>query len=328
MSSEPINVDTLTDVLRLLEQFPQDIAEISKLVDKLPLDIFHYKATPCISLYRARYYENFDITNPEEFSYIHSAKKIPLARYNKKGVPALYTSTHYNYAYHEIEKSSQTGTDVFVSKWKPIQNKELSIACNLSRNGSEKSIVRKYYNILISKFQGDVLTYFNRLGNLLEWPADVNTPENQYNITSEMASRILSSHDVLMTVSTKADELNLTFNKDAADSKLKLESVFWAEAPSKHKNTISCVKKIGVPDAANSNIIVWHDFEIDEDTLRCPDQPLYLARRLKTLYKNEGSERFFICPIVKDIDDFHTGLYKDDDQSIRFECKIKLSEIS
>ena len=260
--------ESLLEDLCDLTKYADNIAteKIAAYIQKLPIKTYDYKSTLSLPLFRARYAEIFDRNDPTQFGYIHNSDLIRVFRYNTEHQAVLYTSTSPLTAFKEIEAADKPDS-FYLSVWEP---KEISqvfhLALNINGNGVvTDSYAGRFYRILKNNVGPGSVQYqcLSALGHLLEEPG------TDYRFSSELASLILQSHDALMTTSLKSSgrELNVTFNKRAADELLVLKYLYHCKVPLTDTLAFD-VMEIGIHD---NNAIKWYNWEIDFDSIDMAD---------------------------------------------------------
>lgn len=249
-------IDLMSELLDTFDDASEDdLREAAKCVDIGSL--YNIQMDSGIALYRARYASGFDDTDPDQFGYIHNEDAIKLFRYNKAHEPVMYTATDPKIAYKEIESSGK-GT-FYLSVWTPEDDLNYTFLFN-PRSCAEDSNAERLAGILTSKLGESTIGYhyFDKIGQLMEHLGD------NYSFSSELASRIFESQDVIVSVSAKSErkELNVTFRKDAVDRAVKMHYVLLCRSV---KNDLFDVQKIGLLCGSS---VVWHNIRLDELSYR------------------------------------------------------------
>ncbi len=224
----------LTDNLYELEGCLFDTifdAEISKFIDNVQPEHIQSIDIPLynLPLFRARYNEGDGWQDDsKQFTYNHDQQKCKLYRLNKAGEQVLYTSTNPYVACNEIART-ESNNSIFLTMFM-AQNKTETIKLALCMPGVGKvsGNAKKYANYLSQKDDA-AINYHERLGNIIEADIPPNiSPDVIYQKTAALASKILNTHDAIMTVSKKSNmsELNITLKKDIVDKLLKIKRIF------------------------------------------------------------------------------------------------------
>lgn len=242
------------------KEVPDD--EIRFAVDMINIDrLYNIETSPNLYLYRARYNEGFDDRDITQFSYIHDSNHIRRLRYNKDREAVLYTSTCPNTAFEEIRKNTDISS-FYLSVWQ-LENGEHVVHSNVFNpdNCTRGSNAGKYADVLNLKIIGaeEAKPYLESIGKMMELSGE------DYRFSSELASKILSRCDSIISVSAKSNgkELNITFNQQSADKKVKLRYVLLCDIPSV-QNSLFNVSKIGIN---NGEYIDWFKYELDQTYL-------------------------------------------------------------
>lgn len=265
-----------------------------------------------LNLYRARIEEQFDITDSLQFTYNHNIEDIKKQRYNKKGEAVLYTSTNPLTAFEELKVNCHE-KKVYIAVIHPV-NKDVKFDCalNINENIVPDSNAGKYYREAQNIYAKDLdaLHSFSTIGKLIE-------EDNDYSLSSEYASLLFQKFDSLMTVSSvsKGCELNVTFNKTAADEKLKLARVFECEIPENQQSLCFQVLRIGVCSGFK---VEWYNWEIVQGSIRYHDTNICVMQNnpgIQLLYPN------VTCKTLEN--DCHIGILNGKD----VDFKIKLLKL-
>ena len=257
---------TLFFIMMTFQNKEEELQEIIKMGNLSRNELeFALNNMPCITktfnlnLYRARVGREFDIIDSSQFTYNHNINNIKKQRYNKDGEAVLYTSTNPSTAFQELKWNCDDGK-LYIAVIHPV-DKNIVFNCALNINGenlASGSNAYKYYDVAKQKFAGnsEALIFFSHIGEMLEEDKD-------YNFSSNYASMLFHKYDTFITVSavSEGSELNVTFNKTAADNKLRLGWVFECKLP-KNNNTLCFeVLRIGVCLALKSNGIIGKLFQ-------------------------------------------------------------------
>lgn len=282
-----------------------------------------------LPLYRARY-DSDNWTDKEEssqYSYIQDAEGIRIFRYNRNGEQVLYTSTTPFIAFKEIENGSDR--NVYISKWGKVHNEDnFSVCTAICNEGiAADSTAGKYLNIMRNNLRLDTFRQAEEMGNVLEADSIDGYEGLNYRFSSAIASRLFQGCEALLTVSKKSDgkELNITFKREAVDTKLKIRAVYEIDAPSRHNGSILHINRIGIPQ---DNQIEWHEWRINMDSFRLPsnhqDQDLAAIRQIIARH-DERRYQFRLFPNYnKNLDDFHVGIIVDNENGDRIYVEYKI----
>lgn len=237
----------------------EEIERLVKSVDESLLYTLSF--TFGLRLYRARYNDGFDDTEVNQFSYIHDpAIHINQLRYNLEGEKVLYTGTSPDYAFEEIRSNDvNKPTQFYLSIWEPKQDADFSFQCVYDPTQVKAgTTAQRFTDIIRSKIpvQTSFEYFLKSVGLLME----INN--NDYRFSAQLASKIFTKNDCLISISRKSNfsALNLTFNQAATDTKLDLLYVLLCDVPTAPKPFFN-VHKVG------KNIkgkIVWFDFRLRE----------------------------------------------------------------
>lgn len=235
----------------------ENFIEVAKSID---IDsLYNITMNSCVALYRARYADGFDDTDPNQFSYIHNTDIIRQLRYNKAHEPVLYTATNPSIAYKEIEQPGNP-RPFYLSVWTPEEKLNYSFLFN-PQKCAKKSNAEKLASIMTDKIGDSTVGFYflGYIGQLMEHSG------NNYCFSSELASRIFKKVDAIVSVSAKSDrkELNITFSKDAVDKAVKMHYVLLCTGID---GSFFQVQKVGVLEGTS---IVWYSIELDETSYHC-----------------------------------------------------------
>lgn len=304
-------------------------ADIQQYVTEHSNVMLGYDLLLKLPLYRARYDSDnwIDKENCSQYSYIQNTESIRMFRYNRDGEQVLYTSTTPFIAFKEIENGSDR--NVYISKWGKVHNEDNFSVCTAicSEGIAAVSTAGKYLNIMRNNLRPDTFRQAEEMGNVLEADSIDGYEGLNYRFSSAIASRLFQGCEALLTVSKKSDgkELNITFKREAVDTKLNIRAAYEIDAPSRHNNSILHVNRIGIPQ---DNQIEWHEWRINMDSFRLPsnhqDQDLAAIRQI---IENRNGRRFqfVLFPnINKEIDDFHQGIIVDNETGNRFYVEYEI----
>lgn len=280
-------------------------------------------------LYRARYDSNnwVDKEDSSQYGYIQDAEHIGIFRYNQDREQVLYTSTNPFVAFKEIENGSYR--NVYISKWGKVHNEDNFSVCTAicSEGIAADSTAGKYLNIMRNNLRPDTFRQAEEMGNVLEADSIDGYEGLNYRFSSAIASRLFQGCEALLTVSKKSDgkELNITFKREAVDTKLNIRAVYEIDAPSRHNGSILHINRIGIPQ---DNQIEWHEWRINMDSFRLPSnhQNQDLAA-IRQIIENRNGRRFQFAlfpNINKEIDDFHQGIIVDNETGNRFYVEYEI----
>ncbi len=312
-----------------------DDNEIDGLVSMIPTD-FVFKLPKSfyrLPLYRARYKDGrFDTSSIDQFGYIHDASKIKLFRYNKPGEQVLYTSTHPITAIEEVDNSSDS--DLFISKW--INTQDLNYVVNLNPKMRSSHSGRIIYPFILDKVGQEKASQLERLGTILEWPVKEDDEQKQivYRLTSSIASKLFETCNAIITTSakSKSGELNVTFNKNAADS-LKLQCLFEYKH-SDIKRILAKVSHVGVVNSHNS--IEWYNFAVSFSSVKIKrithidnggDVTLKSYDNRRLISRLQGGDSSLECTLVPNIQsgmkDKQVGIIVDNERRMKYYVVFK-----
>lgn len=249
-----------------------DEVSVKKYVEQLFVNHIKWYPMPFddLRLYRARYDNGFDNTDIFQFGYIQNAEVIKPLRYNLAQEQVLYTSTHPGVAYKEIAVAKPS-TYFYLSLWnkKVTENNTFKTFFNIpSKLHNLNGNAKKYAGVLMTVITPRSLEYYwsKHLGDLLE--GDCLTGYNKdYILSSNIAHKIFSQCDILLSVSQKSEnkELNLNFSKEAAE-KLECKTIFRCKSPSTTDGELLLFEVDKIAFCSGSTI-TWCNFEIDSSTI-------------------------------------------------------------
>src|SRR5574344_662048 len=274
--------DNLDELLNnLYNRYAQD-CEISTIIKSIDIDdIPNINLDLDLPLYRARYDDNFDNSDYNQFSYIHNPSFINMLRYNQKGEAVLYTSTNPDTAFKEIKQNGNS--DYYLSLWRRKNDEEINCAMvyNPANIKNRNSNAGEYSQALSNIIGGNTSMNFflGKIGEIME------IGNQDYRFSSQLASAILKKRDVLITTSTKSDgtELNITFNKNAADKYLEMKYVLKCnECHNKLPYRVE-VSEIGVIE---NKQIIWYTFTLDENSFKNSGDPDKCNNIIQKIQKN------------------------------------------
>ena len=277
------------------DDYPTD--RIEAYIGRMTLKTYDYQCELNLPLYRARYDDGFNNTDPNQFGYIHNLDLIRVYRYNKAHEAVLYTATDPMTAFKEIKQDGKPDS-FYLSVWMPVnETNVLDMALNINGTGlKESSNAWRFHQILRDNTGAGSLEYryLSELGRLLEKPG------SDYRCSSIIASLIFQTHDALMTTSMKSDgkELNVTFNQNAADNLLEIKYVFHCRVPQNLDNLALDVTEIGLPCDRQ---IEWHPWEVDYGSIQLsPDcvNPVCLPDLREAVRTGRGISQCVMKPNV------------------------------
>lgn len=258
------------------------------------------------SLYRVRKDQNVSRESVSSFSYIPDPAAIMRQRFNKEGTQVLYTATT------PVVAVQETLTDpccFYLSRWKNRKSFNSFIA--LDDNCSEKpdSNARLARRALEQIECPDELRHIDELRKILEKDYSRCNENEKYIESSELAGKILEVADCILSYSKhNAEELNITFRKEAADL-LELDAVYYCGPQQDPKSPLYDVKEIGV---IRDGQIEWHNWEIDESSVEIINQSrnngfIQNQYSIQGLLKRKNA---LLISVNQDIEDTHLGLLK------------------
>lgn len=292
--------EAMTENLAELEEIFEEsypIDRIEAYIARMTLKTYDHKSELNLPLYRARYDDGFNNTDPNQFGYIHNLDLITMFRYNKAHEAVLYTATDPMTAFKEIKQEGKPD-NFYLSVWMPV-NEEcvLNMALNINGTGlKEDSNAWRFHQILRDNTGAGSLEYryLSELGRLLEKPG------SDYRCSSILASQIFQTHDALMTTSMKSEgkELNVTFNQYAADHLLEIKYVYHCRVPQNLDSLALDVTEVGIPHGGQ---IEWHPWEVDYGSIQLsPDciNPVYLPNLRDAVRTERGISQCVMKPNV------------------------------
>ena len=328
--NEYINLLNANEELRthLLDNQVTD-ADIQQYVTEHSNVMLGYDLPLNLPFYRARY-DSDNWTDKEDcsqYGYIQDAESVRMFRYNQDREQVLYTSTNPFIAFKEIEDGRDN--NVYISKWGKAHNEDCFSVCTAicSEGIAADSTAGKYLNIMRNNLRPDTFGQAEEMGNVLEADSIDGYEGLNYRFSSAIASRLFQGCEALLTVSKKSDgkELNITFKREAVDTKLNIRAAYEIDAPSRHNGSILHINRIGIPQ---DNQIEWHEWRINMDSFRLPsnhqDQDLAAIRQI---IENRNGRRFQFAlfpNINKEIDDFHQGIIVDNETGNRFYVEYEI----
>lgn len=278
-----------------------------------------------LPFYRARYdSDNWDDKEDiTQYGYIQNQQNIRQFRYNREHEQVLYTSTTPFVAFEEI-KDENNQHDIYISKWRRRNEAApFSVQLNINREGIVEESTAGRFKETMEKIadKNDDIVQAEKVGKILE--ADqIDGYENlNYRFSSTIASRLFQGCDALLTVSKKSDgkELNITFKREAVDTKLNIKTIYEIDAPYHHGGSILYVKRIGIPQ---DNRIKWHEWKINQKSLKLPSR--YQNQNLTAIRQIIGNRdehrfQFLLFPnLNKSLDNFHLGIIVERETRNRF----------
>lgn len=304
-------------------------ADIQQYATERTYNVIEYDLSLNLPLYRARY-DSDNWTDKEDwsqYSYIQDTERISIFRYNREHEQVLYTSTNPFTAFKEIENGSDR--NVYISKWGKVHDSDKFSVCTAicSTGIAPDSIAGKYLNIMREKLCPNAFRQAEKMGNILEADSVDGHEGLNYRFSSAIASRIFQGCDALLTVSKKSDgkELNITFKREAVDTKLNIKAVYEIDAPFRHNGFILHVNRIGIPQ---DNRIEWYGWRINMEsfTLLSDHQDLDSATIRQIIERHdERRYQFVLFPnLNKSLDDFHLGIIIDNETENRFSIEYKI----
>lgn len=300
--------ENLNDMEEALDNGTATDVDIENFVNRMTIQTYDYDYGLDLLLYRARFDNGFDNTDPHQFGYIHNLAAITRFRYNKAQEAVLYTATEPSTAYKEIENSRNGETHFYLSAWSRVAGtRDFHAALNVNSIGlTRHTTAERFYNILRDNVGPGTskLYYLSSLGRILEKPG------TDYRFSSILASRIFQTHDALITTSMKSNgsELNITFNQAATDHLLELKCIYRCEVPA-NQTLAFHVANVGIP---NGGIIEWHDWEVDVNSITVNGQtnmPVDIYALRQAIQTGVGITQSALYPnINKEPSDIHDGV--------------------
>ena len=256
-------IENLTELDEVFaEGYPID--RIEAYIGKMTLKTYNYQSELNLPLYRARYDDGFNSSDPNQFGYIHNPELITMFRYNKAHEAVLYTATDSMTAFKEIKQEGKPDS-FYLSVWMSVNEESvLNMALNINGTGlKENSNAWRFHQILRDNTGAGSLEYryLSELGKIKKKPG------SDYRCSSILASQIFQTHDALMTTSMKSEgkELNVTFNQNAADRLLEIKYVYHCRVPQNLDSLALDVTEVGIPHGGQ---IEWHPWEVDYDNIQ------------------------------------------------------------
>ena len=277
-----------------------------------------------MSLYRARFDDGFDTTEPSQFSYNHNINNIKRFRYNKDFEAVLYTSTFPSAAYQEIDDRRKRETHFFLSVWTHrIGTRNLNCALNVDGyNVQVGSTAEEFYNILCHRIGKGTskLKYLMTLGSILE------KSDSNYIFSSTVASKLFEKHDALITTSIKSQgsQLNITFNKFATDNLLDLKYIYYCKVPNNCQVLAYEVDEIGFP---KGDIIKWYKWKIDLSSIvfsKAPNSTISIEELRSAIINTDISSICMFPNVNKRPSDLHNGIVIYKNVTFRVDFRIIL----
>ena len=119
--------------------------------------------------------------------------------------------------------------------------------------------------------------------------------------------------------------MNITFKREAVDTKLNIRAVYEIDAPSRHNGSILHINRIGIPQ---DNQIEWHEWRINMESLTLlsvhQDLDSAIIRQIIERY-DERRYQFVLFPnLNKNLDDFHLGIIDDMETGNRFYVEYEI----
>ena len=317
--------ENLNDMEEALDNGTATDVDIENFVNRMTIQTYDYDYGLDLLLYRARFDNGFDNTDPHQFSYNRNLDNIHRLRYNKCHEAVLYTATEPSIAYKEIESSRNGETHFYLSTWSHVAGaRDIHAALNVNGVGlTHHTTTERFYNILRDNVGPgtSILYYLSSLGRILEKPG------TDYRFSSILASRIFQTHDALITTSMKSNgsELNITFNQAATDQLLELKWVYKCEVPV-NQTLAFRVANVGIP---NGGIIEWHNWEVDVDSVAVNGQtnmPVDIHALRQAIRTGVGITQSAIYPNVnKAPTDIHDGVVVYNGELVRVLFQIVLN---
>lgn len=306
----------------LLENQVTD-ADIQQYVSEHTNLMTGYDLSLNLAFYRARYDGNnwTDKNDCSQYGYIQDAENVRMFRYNQDCEQVLYTSTTPIVAFKEIENGSNR--NVYISKWGKVHDGDsFSVYTAICSEGVvTNSTAGRYLNIMRHRLPYDALRQAEETGNVLEADNVDGYERLNYRFSSAIASKLFQGCEALITVSKKSEgkELNVTFKREAVDTKLNIKAIYEIDAPSRHNGSILHVNRIGIP---RNNRIEWHKWRINMESLRLPfnhqNQDLAEIRKIIEDRDEQRYQFVLFSNINKSLDDFHLGIVKDNVTNTHF----------
>lgn len=316
--------ENLNDMEEALDNGVATDADIEDFVNRMTIQTYDFNYCLDLPLYRARFDNGFDNTDPHQFGYIHNLAAITRYRYNKAQEAVLYTATEPSTAYKEIENSRNGETHFYLSTWSHVAGtREFHTALNVNCVGlTRHTTAERFYNILRDNVGPGTskLYYLSSLGRILEKPG------TDYRFSSILASRIFQTHDALITTSMKSNgsELNITFNQSAADQLLELKWIYRCEVLA-NQASVFHVSNVGIP---NGGIIDWYNWLVDVNSISLNGQtnmPVDIHVLRQAIQTNAGITQSVLYPNVnKEPTGLHDGIVVYNGENVRVRFRIQL----
>ena len=317
--------ENLNDMEEALDNGAATDADIEDFVNRMTIQTYEFDYGLDFPLYRARFDNGFDNTDPHQFGYIHNLAVITRFRYNKAQEAVLYTATEPSTAYKEIENSRNGETHFYLSTWSHVAGaRDFHAALNVNDVGlTQNTTAERFYNILRDNVGPGTskLYYLSSLGRILERPG------TDYRFSSILASKIFQTHDALITTSMKSNgsELNITFNQAATDQLLELKWIYKCEVLA-NQTLAFHVTTVGIP---NGGIIEWHNWEVDVNSVAVNGQtnmPVDIHALRQAIRTGVGIAQSAIYPNVnKAPTDIHDGVVVYNGELVRVLFQIVLN---
>ena len=254
LKNELENLQTLEDKSNFVEKFPHA---------ELPLNL---------SFYRVRYDDGFDKNDKTQFGYIQDASKVKIGRYNIDQEQVLYTSTNPKTAFMEIESHNNTSDSYYISVWRKMDEDKIMTALSYNPDDCKYKSNADMYNKDIKrlleegkkKYGMGYKEFIKNIGERME-------SDSTYEFSSLLASSLLKKYEALITMSAQSDgqELNVTFNKETVDKRLKLSLVLHGDG-AEVKKLLMNVDEVGIVE---NEKIIWKKI-VNAKVKRCNDPRL------------------------------------------------------
>lgn len=284
-----------------------------------------------LNLYRARYDTGFDNSDISQFGYIRDVSIIQPLRYNLAGEQVLYTSTHPGIAYKEIVNDSPSEY-FYLSIWNKKSYEGTDFMTFLNIPSSVEYLdgnALKYFEVLKGVIKPNSFEYYwsIHLGDLLEGDSSEGFNKD-YILSSNIAHKVFTQCDVLLSVSQKSEnkELNLNFKKDSAD-KLECRTIFRCKSPSNIDGELLIFDVDIIAVCTNDNI-TWYNYEVDDSTiipLNNDQLSLQMADEAKLRYvKGVCPSQIKIGCLNKHNEPVYIVAFFDNDVKLAFKAKLRL----
>lgn len=275
-------------------------------------------------LYRVRK----DFEGPREsvsaFSYIPDPALIKRQRFNMEGKQVLYTATTPAVA---VQETLTDSCYFYLSRWKNDKSFNSFIALDDNCSAVLGSNARKVRSVLEQIECPDERQYLDELRERLEKDYSQCCEDEKYIESAELAGKILEVADCILSYSKHdANELNITFNKEAADL-LELKAVYYCGPQHDTKSLLYDVKEIGV---LQDGQIQWYSWEVDESSVEIIKQPnnnsfILNPYDIQSLLKRKDSLKI---SVTEDINATHLGVLETKEGDFEIELGIRLIPIS